>query len=299
MSWFRELLLPMPGTAEPVASSRLVPFYTGIATLPTEVLLGCWAGPPWLEDPRGGLVIGADAFTRYVEQTREWLALSDAGARTLTRSGTQARAVEEVLLDPEVGGVRQELGAAVLTERDADHRLTAVRIYHSMRAMPDLPVHLPATTPEPDLVLPRFVQALHQAREGGDADAVLECYEDGAQVTRFDAGTEVHSGRDGLQRLHAGTGVAGARATTGLCSVTDDGRTCAVEYRVSQPGTAAPEQAGLSLYARGPAGRIAEERHYLVTGRSAFAPTATPSAPARPGSAPAAGAYADAGSGPR
>ena len=51
----------------------LVPFYGAIRDLDNEALLACWANAPALDDPRAGLVSGAEAFTRWVQTTRGWL----------------------------------------------------------------------------------------------------------------------------------------------------------------------------------------------------------------------------------
>jgi len=273
VSWFPELLAHRPEQAWPQDSFQLVPFYRGLVELTPETLLASWSGAPQVEDPRHGLVRGADAFAAYAQETREWLALSDATAWPGSVTQTAMRSVEEVVLDPEVGGARQELGAAVVAEWDRDHRLTAVRVYHSLPLVAGQRAHLPVAPVEAEQRLPAFVRE-HLGGRDGDLDDLLGTYEDDARLTTFTDRTQVVSGHQELRRLHRVPAVPGSGLRTTICTVSDDGRSCAVEHRVTRDGSPEPVEAGVTVYERGPHGKVQQERRYAVLATAAFAPVA-------------------------
>jgi hypothetical protein len=253
------LTTPGPGIPDPV------PFYRGVQELAPLALLASWAGEPHLYDPRVGAVSGA-GFADYLRTTREWLALGDATVRQVSLLTTEFRSVEEVVLELTVGGERQQLPVAVVAEHDSEHRLTAVRIYHSLWPLfSNHHAHTPLIEPGPAVVLPDFLQRNHEARAAGDLAAVLESYEDDAVVQTTTGGVHSFHGRDEIRRLFSVPSIPGVKPVVQLCAVTDDGRSCAVEYRVvthlSEPE---PDQFGVTVHTRGRSGRIATERDYLV-----------------------------------
>jgi hypothetical protein len=264
LSWFPVLLPTGSDDGPRERPGRTVSFYTGIVELPAETLLACWAGEPQLEDSRLGSVTGTADFVDYVRATREWLALSDAVVEPVSLVSVAPRCVEEVVLQQEVAGERQDLASAVVTEWDTDCRLTSVRVYHSTWPLPGQFVHLPVLPPEETPTLPAFVADLEQARAAREVDAALEGYEVDAEVRRFDGTPQLLRGRDQLRRLYAVPEVAGRTTTTTVCTVTDDGRACAVEYLRGHGDSPLPDEAGLTTYVRGPGGRIALERRYRV-----------------------------------
>lgn len=284
MPWFPELPASRPEPTWPQDSFQLVPFYRGLVELSQAALLASWAGSPRLEDPRYGLVQGVDAFAAYVQDTREWLALSDATVRPVSVTSTVLRSVEEVVLDPEVGGTRQELGVAVVAEWDREHRLTAVRVYHSLPLVAGERAHLPLAPVEATQNVPDFVSE-HLRRRNGDLDTLLATYEEDASVQVFGERVELTSGREELRRMYGVPPLPGAGPQTTRCTVTDDGRTCAVEHRVSRAGVTEPVEVGIALYERGPHGRVQRERRYRVAATSTFAPVTAEGA---------AGGYLDA-----
>jgi hypothetical protein len=281
VSWFPALLPTGSDDGPQERPGRTVSFYAGLVELPAETLLACWAGQPQLEDSRFGSVTGAADFVDYVRASREWLALSDAVADPVSLVTAGARCVEEVALQLEVAGERQDLGAAVVTEWDPSCRLTSVRVYHSTSPLPGAFAHLPVLPPDEPPALPGFVAELERARAAREVDAVLEGYEADAEVRSFDGTPALLRGRDQLRRLYAVPEVAGRSTTTTVCTVTDDGRACAVEYLRGHGDMPAPDEAGLTTYVRGPGGRIAVERRYRVptsagTSRSARSRTWAP-----------------------
>jgi hypothetical protein len=73
----------------------------------------------------------------------------------------------------------------------------------------------------------------------------------------------VHRGTDELRDLYALFFSNGGGIPLEHCTVTDDGRTCAIEYNVVSWGrTSLPPQAGIAVYERGATGRLAAARIY-------------------------------------
>jgi len=138
-------------------------------------------------------------------------------------------------------------------------------VHHGVWPLPGHRVELPGTEVAAAEALPGFVGDVVRARETGDLEAVLDCYEDDAQLCLFDAVPQVLAGRDRLRRLYAEPDVlGGGGAWTSVRAVTADGRTCAVEYQAGRAGTTEPDEIGVATYECGPHGRIARERRYRV-----------------------------------
>jgi hypothetical protein len=266
----------MPWSAEPLVTDSLfrtpspgrperLPFYRGILELPLDVLLSSWSGEPHLYDPRAGLVTGSE-FADYLARTREWLALGDASLRPVSAFSAAGRSVEEVIVELTVGGERQELPVAVVAEQDAEQLLTSVRIYHSL--WPLFANHRAATPvvdPGPAVPLPAVVRRNQQARAAEDLASLLDTYEDDAAVQTSSGGLRSFHGREEIRRLFAMPSIPGVKPVVQLCSATDDGHSCAVEYRVVTPlSEPDPDQVGVTVYVLGETGRIATERAYVM-----------------------------------
>ena len=265
MSWFPAVLARSAARPDEQRSWQLVPFFKGLVELPLDTLLASWAGAPYLEDSRYGRVVGRAAFVDYVAASRDWLLGRRATAHLVARVTRAARSVEEVVLHTEAAGERQTHGSAVVAEWDDEHRLTAVRVHHGGWPLPGHRVGSPGTAAPEAGLLPAVVGEVIRAREAGDLDAVLDCYEDDAELCLFDAVPQVLSGRNRLRRLYAEPDVlGGGGAWTTVGPVTVEGRLCAVEYQAGRAGTTEPDEVGVATYACGPDGRIAQERRYRV-----------------------------------
>ena len=76
-------------------------------------------------------------------------------------------------------------------------------------------------------------------------------------------GAYVHRGTDELRALYALFFSNGGGIPLEHCTVTDDGRACALEYNVVAWGrTELPPEAGIAVYVRGDSGRLAAARVY-------------------------------------
>ncbi len=70
----------------------------------------------------------------FVSRTADWLRERDAVVENVALTRTQTRTVEEVVLHLLLGdeGGRVELPVAIVTDRNPDRTLKAIRVYHSM-----------------------------------------------------------------------------------------------------------------------------------------------------------------------
>lgn len=233
--------------------------------LSPDELTRSWAGEPWLDDPRLGRVTVPRGFADWVGATRTWLEERGGRLRPVDRTETQERTVEEVVIDLSIEGERRELPVAIASDLTADGHLSAIRIYHSMWPLiGEHHVREPMLAGEPDLVGPDVVGRYLQALAGGDVEAVLAAYEDDATVIGPTGGSDdVHGGRQSLRRLYTQLFAGGGGIPLELCRLADDGRACTVEYNIVRwGGREMTPQAGLAVYQRGEAGRIASARRY-------------------------------------
>ena len=73
----------------------------------------------------------------------------------------------------------------------------------------------------------------------------------------------MHTGRDGLRAFYEWLFSNGGGIPLEHCTVTDNGRVCALEYNVVRWGrTDLPPQAGVAVYVRGESGKLAAARIY-------------------------------------
>ncbi|HZC83066.1 MAG TPA: hypothetical protein VE194_01470 [Rubrobacter sp.] len=110
-----------------------IPYYEGIMADEPDALIRSFAGQPLLDDPRLGKVEGARGLRDFVYEIAGWLRQRDAVVENVALTRTPIRTVEEVVLRL-LGsdGVRVELPVAIITDRNPDRTLKAIRVYHSM-----------------------------------------------------------------------------------------------------------------------------------------------------------------------
>ncbi len=264
MPWFPELSSPATLAQHRANMLPAVPFYDGVLRMEPERLLASWAGRPDLDEPRAGRVAGADAFLEWARRTRRWLVDADAAIRPVCLVATPARAVEEVVLELSLDGERRELPVAVVAERNPEGQLTAIRVYHSL--WPLIRGHElrpPLLSRDLDLTVPDVVGDYQRALAAGDLEGVLAAFEDDAVVREPAGGPYVYTGKASLRRIYGLMFADGAGIPLELCTITDDGRACALEYNVVRWGAAAlAPQAGVAVYERGDSGGLAYARIY-------------------------------------
>jgi hypothetical protein len=76
-------------------------------------------------------------------------------------------------------------------------------------------------------------------------------------------GEHIHRGTDELRALYTSFFSNGGGISLEHCTVTDDGRACALEYNLVAWGrTALPPEARIAVYVRGDSGKLAIARIY-------------------------------------
>ena len=120
--------------AEDVARANdAIAYYEGILAGEPDALVRSFAGQPRVDDPRVGHIEGAEELCTFVSETANWLRERDAVVENVALTLTQSRTVEEVVLHllGNLGG-RVELPVTIVSDRNSDRTLKAIRVYHSM-----------------------------------------------------------------------------------------------------------------------------------------------------------------------
>src|ERR687894_2920901 len=119
---------------EAAGANDAVAYYEGIMAGEPDALVRSFASRPVLDDPRVGYVEGDRRLRAFVNGTADWLRERDAVVENVALTRTQTRTVEEMVLHLLLGdeGGRVELPVAIVADRNPDHTLKAIRVYHSM-----------------------------------------------------------------------------------------------------------------------------------------------------------------------
>jgi hypothetical protein len=241
-----------------------VPYFAGFLTGETDALIGSFAGEPEVHYPVRGRVKGTRAFAAYADRTKAWLRDREASIEDLGIVTTERRSVGEAVLhvDGEDGPV--DLPVAIVADQQPDARIEEVRIYYSSWRLTGRHANRPPVLqPEPELNEPDVVGEYRRALAAGEIDAIVALFEpDG--YAREPAGAEyIHRGAEGLRNFYGWLFSNGGGMPLEHCNVTDDGRTCAVEYNVVRWGrTELQPEAGIAVYVRGESGKLAAARFY-------------------------------------
>ena len=243
-----------------------LPYYEGILADEPDALIRSFAAhQPVLDDPWAGHVEGAGAFTAFVAEQVGWLRERDAVVENVALTLTPTRTVEEVVLHLLSGeGGRVELPVAIVSDRNPDRTLKAIRVYHSMWPLTGgHQVREPLLPQDPNIVMPDVVGEYQRALAAGDLEAVLATYEGDAYAREPSGGEYVYRGKEKLREVYSAQFANGGGIPLEHCTVTDDGVRCAVEYNCVRWGvTEISPQAGVAVYERGKSGRLAGGRIY-------------------------------------
>jgi hypothetical protein len=241
-----------------------VPYFDGIMSGETDALVGSFAGEPELHHPVRGRVRGRRGFERFVTDTYAWLTERNAAFSAVERIITPRRGIEETVmtLDGEAGRVEVPVGVAA--DRGDDGRIIELRIYWSMWPLTGEHHHRPPLLePDPSLQESDVVGEYQRALASGDAEAAVATFEPDAYVREPAGSAWVHRGHDELLELYQRFFSNGGGIRLEPCSVTDDGRACALEYNLLRWGrTELSPEAGLAVYVRGGSGKLASARIY-------------------------------------
>jgi hypothetical protein len=243
---------------------RSVPFFDGLMTGETDALIESFSGVPEVHHPVRGRIRGEGAFRLYVAEMASWMAELHVEVEHVNFLITDPRGVEEVVLHVDGDGGRIALPLALAADHDERERIVEVRLYFSTWPLSGRHVNRPPLLqPDPGLGEPGVVGEYQRALATGDVDAALAAFEPDGSLREPAGGAHVHRGSDELRALFERFFSNGGGIPLEHCTVTDDGRACALEYNVVAWGrTALSPQAGLAVYERGDNGRLAAARVY-------------------------------------
>jgi hypothetical protein len=267
MPWLPELFsAPALAKLEEQAQHELVtvPFFEGLIAGEPDALVKSFAGVPELHHPVRGRIRGARAFETYVMETKAWLSQRNITVEHVEHVAEERRGFGEVVLhlDGENGPV--DLPVAEVADREPDKRINELRIYYSSWPLTGRHANRPPVLqPDPKLREPDVLADYQRALAAGDVDAIVAAFEPDGYAREPAGGQHIHRGPDGLRAFYELLFSNDGGIPLEHCSVTDDGRACALEYNVVRWGkTELPPQAGVAVYVRGESGKLAAARIY-------------------------------------
>ena len=250
---------------EAASANDAVPYYEGIMANQPDALVRSFAAQPVVDDPRVGYVEGARRLRAFVTGTAEWLRERDAVVDNVALTRSLTRTVEEVVLHllGDDGG-RVELPVAIVSDRNPDRTLKAIRIYHSMWPLTGRHTVRPPLLPEdPSLHAEGTPGDYQRALAEGDLRGIVATFEPDGYAREPSGGAYLHRGAEGLRELYTHLFANGGGIPLEHCTLTDDGVRCAIEYNCVRWGTTdVPPQAGVAVYERGSNGLLAAARIY-------------------------------------
>jgi hypothetical protein len=245
-------------------SNDAIAYYEGILAGQPDALVRSFAGQPRINDPRVGYVEGVRQLRAFVSGTADWLRERDAIVENVALTLTESRTVEEMVLHllADDGG-RVELPVAIVSDRNPDRTVKAIRVYHSIWPLTGgHRVREPLLPRDPNMVVPDVVGEYQRALAAGDLEAMMATYEEDAYAREPSGGEYVYRGKEKLREVYSAM-FANGGITVEFCTLTDDGVRCAIEYNGVRWGiTDIPPQAGVSVYERGSSKLLAAARIY-------------------------------------
>jgi hypothetical protein len=241
-----------------------VPYFAGLEAGEADALVRSFAGEPELHHPVRGRVRGRQAFEGFVTATNTWLADRNVVWSDVKRIITPRRGIEETILTVDGEHGRIEVPVAIAADRADDGRIVELREYFG--TWPLTGSHTtrpPLLQPDPDIQEPDIVGEYQRALAAGDVEAVVATFEPDGYIREPAGASYVHRGHDALVAFYKLFFSNGGGIPLEQCSITDDGRACALEYNLVRWGrTELAPEAGLAVYERGSTGKLAGARIY-------------------------------------
>ena len=222
-----------------------------------------FAGAPSIDDPFAGAVRGDAALDAFVAERHAWLAARAARCRPAqpraraaapssrrcctftTRAATSNYRSRSSVTTRPTGGCARCASIILFWPLEGHHR-----------------VRPPLLRRDPAALTTGAVAEYQRALAAGDVAAIVATFEPDGYFREPSGEPWVHRGPVELRKFMTqilGAGGIGIDHTT----VTDDGKTCAIEFNAVRFGKRAmAPQAGLAIYERGPSGRLRAARIY-------------------------------------
>jgi hypothetical protein len=241
-----------------------VPFFDGLLGGEFDALVGSFAGEPELHHPVRGRIRGERAFEEWVIEMKAWLGQRNVSVENVEHVVAERHGFGEVVLhlDGETG--RVDLPVAVVADRQSNGRILELRMYFSSWPLTGRHANRPPLLqPDPQLRESDVVAEYQRALSAGDVDAIVSAFEPGGYAREPAGGEYAHRGPDGLRAFYELLFSNDGGIPLEHCTLSDDGRACALEYNVVRWGKAElPPQAGIAVYVRGQSGKLAAARIY-------------------------------------
>lgn len=217
-----------------------------------------------LSDPRYGEHEGIAGIHDFVFQFQMWLAEHRSTADHVATTSSAKRSVVEwsIRLDPPDA---VELPVAFVADLSpGSGRISWLRIYHSMWPLTGgHRLRSPLLEGQSGCGMDPPVDRYQAALAAGDADLIVDQFEDAGYAREPAGGEWVYRGKERLREFYGMLFSNGGGIPLEHCTVTDDGTRCAVEYNaVAWGATPMPAQAGVAVYERGASGLLAAARIY-------------------------------------
>jgi hypothetical protein len=201
----------------------------------------------------------------FASKMAGWLRERDAVVENVALTRTQTRTVEEVVLHLLGDAERRiERPVAIVTDRNPDRTLKAIRVYHTMWSLTGEHVVRPPLLPaDPELHAEGSPGDYQRALAEGDLEGILGTFEPDGYAREPSGGSYLHRGAEGLRELYVHMFGNGGGIPLEHCTLTDDGTRSAIEYNCVRWGaTDIPSQAGVAVYERGTSGLLSAARIY-------------------------------------
>ncbi len=240
-----------------------VPFFDGLMAGEPDALVDSFAGVPELHDPVQGRVKGERAFRAFTSEMGSWLRQHNASVEEVGHAITERHGFEEVVLHSGDQDGRVDLPFAIVADRRSDGRIEELRLYYDSRPLAGPHGRRPPLLQaDPELREPEVVGEYRRALAGGDVGATVAAFEPDGYTREPAGGSRLHGGRERLRSFYERLLATGGISLES-CAAIDDGRSCALEYNVVRWGEAQlPPTAGMTVYVRGEAGKLAAARIY-------------------------------------
>jgi hypothetical protein len=240
-----------------------VPYFDGLAMGEIDALVGSFAAEPRIQHPLRGTIEGEYDFREFVAAVERWMRENSATVEDVHRRVLERRGYEEVVVHLKSGGERIDLPHAMVADHSPDGRIEEIRVYFSTRPLTGHRTERPPLlVADPDLRGPAPVLEYEQALATGDAGAVAAAFEADGYAREPDGADRLHRGAAAVRAFYADQ-LAGGGIELQPCVLVEDSEACALEYNAVRRGNgAASPQAGLTVYERGPRGKLGAARIY-------------------------------------
>src|SRR3954447_18738013 len=180
-----------------------VPYFIGLMTGEIDALVRSFSGDPVVHHPVRGRIPGRREFERFVTETNDWLAATNASAEEIGYAGAGHRGFEEVVVHIDEGGRRLDVPIAIVADRAADGLLAELRIYSSGWTRTGSHIHRPPLLPpDPEVREPGVIGEHLSALAAGDVDAIVATFEPDGYAREPAGGDYVHIGSERLRAFY-------------------------------------------------------------------------------------------------